>query len=253
MVKYDFSGQVAMITGAGSGMGLATAKAFAQAGASVVLVDMHQGVIKAADELEAAGHNVLALTCDVSDEDQVQKMVEQTVRRFGRIDYAFNNAGIMQSNTPTAEMSTAEWDRVQAINLRGVWLCLKYELQHMQKQGSGAVVNCSSVGGFVATAGLGSYISSKHGVIGLTKTAAIEYASKGIRINAVCPGTIRTPMVESMMDGDGFNMEDFLRLIPIGRLGLPEEIASAVLWLCSPDASYMIGHALPVDGGLLVL
>jgi NAD(P)-dependent dehydrogenase (short-subunit alcohol dehydrogenase family) len=253
MVQYDFSGQVALITGAGSGMGMATARAFAEAGASVAMADIGDGAKHAAEELAAAGHNVLAINCDVAEEEQVRRMVEQTVGTFGRLDFAFNNAGVMQSNIFTGDMSAAEWDRVQTINLRGVWLCLKYELQHMQQQGNGAVVNCSSVGGFVTTAGLGGYISSKHGVIGLTKTAAIEYASLGIRINAVCPGTIRTPMVEAMIDGEGFNMENFLRLIPLGRLGRPEEIANAVLWLCSSDASYMIGHALPVDGGLLVV
>ncbi|HWV71416.1 MAG TPA: glucose 1-dehydrogenase [Pseudosphingobacterium sp.] len=253
MVKYDYSEQVALITGAGSGMGLATAKAFAEAGASVALVDIGHAVNKAAEELVAAGHRVLAIRCDVAEEEQVRNMVKQTLDTFGRLDFAFNNAGVMQSNTLVGEMSTAEWDRVQSINLRGIWLCLKYELQYMEQQGNGAVVNCSSVGGFVTTAGLGGYISSKHGVIGLTKTAAVEYAPKGIRINAVCPGTIRTPMVEAMIGGEGFNMEDFVRLIPIGRLGRPDEIANAVLWLCSPDASYMVGHALPVDGGLLVV
>jgi len=253
MITYDFSGQVALITGAGSGMGLATAKAFAKAGASVAMSDIGDGVKQAAEELTAAGHHVLAISCDIAEEEQVRKMVDQTVDTFGRLDFAFNNAGVMQPNISTSEMSSEQWDHVQGINLRGVWLCLKYELQHMQQQGSGAVVNCSSVGGFIATAGLGGYISSKHGVIGLTKTAAIEYAPKGIRINAVCPGTIRTPMVEKMITGEGFNMEDFVRLIPLGRLGRPEEIANAVLWLCSSDSSYMIGHALPVDGGLLVI
>lgn len=253
MVKYDFSGQVALVTGAGSGMGLATAKAFAEAGAAVVLADVHDGAKPAAEALAAAGHRVLAISCDVADETQVQAMIAQTVATFGRLDLAFNNAGVMQQATPTADMTTADWDRVQGINLRGLWLCLKYELAHMQQRGSGIIVNCASVGGFVTTAGLGSYIASKHGVIGLTKTAAVEYAPKGIRINAVCPGTIKTPMVDGMAGGDEQKIADMLRLIPLGRVGQPEEIASAVLWLCSPGASYMIGHALPVDGGLLVI
>ncbi|OXB07823.1 SDR family NAD(P)-dependent oxidoreductase [Flavobacterium pectinovorum] len=253
MVKYNFSGQAALVTGAGSGMGLTTAKAFAEAGASVAMADINDGAKRAAEELSAAGHNVIAINCDVADEDQVRAMIEQTVSTFGRLDFAFNNAGVMQTNKFTSEMSSEEWDRVQSVNLRGVWLCLKYELKHMEQQGSGSVVNCSSVGGFVTTAGLGGYISSKHGVIGLTKTAAVEYAPKGIRVNAVCPGTIRTSMVESMLNSEGFSMEEFVRLIPLGRLGRPEEISNAVLWLCSSDASYMIGHALPIDGGLLVI
>ena len=253
MVKYDYSGKVALVTGAGSGMGLSTARAFAQAGASVVLADINDAADKAAKQLTAEGHQVIAISCDVSHEEDVQRLIEGAVQIFGRLDFAFNNAGVMQPNVFAGEMTADEWDRVQNVNLRGVWLCLKYELQQMQKQGSGAIVNCSSVGGFVATAGLGSYISSKHGVIGLTKTAAVEYASKGIRVNAVCPGTIRTPMVEKMISGEGFDLGNFVRLIPLGRLGRPEEIAGAVLWLCSPDASYMIGHALPVDGGLLVI
>jgi NAD(P)-dependent dehydrogenase (short-subunit alcohol dehydrogenase family) len=253
MVKYDFSGQVALVTGAGTGIGLATAKAFAEAGATVVLADVKGGATQPAADLAAAGHRVLAISCDVADEDQVRAMVEQTVATFGRLDIAFNNAGVMQQNTPTGDLATAEWDRVQGINLRGVWLSMKHELPQMEQQGAGIIVNCSSVGGFVVTAGLSSYIASKHGVIGLTKTAAVEYAPKGIRINAVCPGTIQTPMVDDMLNSDGFKLEDFVRLIPQGRLGQPEEIAGAVLWLSSPGASYMCGHALPVDGGLVVI
>lgn len=254
VLKYDFAGQVALVTGAGSGMGLATAKAFAEAGAAVVLADVHEETARAAaEELAAAGHQVLAIACDVADEDQVRAMIAQTVATFGRLDMAFNNAGVMGKPVDTADVPAAEWDRIQGINLRGVWLCLKYELQQMESQGSGVVVNCSSTGGYVATPGISSYIASKHGVIGLTKTAAIEYAPKGIRINAVSPGAIQTPLVDAMMNGEKFKKEDFVQMIPLGRLGKAEEIADAVLWLCSPGASYLIGHALPVDGGMIVI
>lgn len=254
VVTYDFSGQVALVTGASSGMGLSTAKAFAEAGAAVVLADVQlEAVQKVANELTAAGYQVLAIGCDVSEEEQVKAMVEQTVATFGRLDMAYNNAGVMQKSFDTADVPTAEWDRVQGINLRGVWLCMKYELPQMLKQSSGAIVNCSSVGGYVATPQIASYIAAKHGVIGLTKTAAVEYAPQSIRINAVSPGSIKTPLVDAILGGDAQKLVESLKKIPLGRLGQPEEIAKAVLWLCSPDASYLIGHALPVDGGIIAI
>lgn len=176
-------------------------------------------------------------------------MIEQTVASFGRLDAAFNNAGVMVPAVETADASGEDFDRVDAINLRGVWNCMKYELRQMRAQGSGAIVNCSSIGGLIGIPGRAIYHASKHGVIGLTKSAALEYAAKGIRINAVCPGTIETPMVADMMANESITMEDFLRDLPIGRLGRPEEIAAAVLWLCSDAASFVVGHALAVDGG----
>ena len=249
-MNVSFENQVALVTGAGSGMGLATARAFAEAGATVVLADINEEAVRAAaEELIAAGYQALAICCDVSDEAEVAAMIEQTVSTFGRLDAAFNNAGIM---IPAAEVADAEgqdFERVVAINLRGVWNCMKYELRQMREQGSGAIVNCSSIGGLTANPRRASYGASKHGVIGLTKSAAVEYAARGIRINAVCPGTIETPMVADMVAKKSFTLEDAVKSIPIGRTGQPEEIASAVLWLCSPGASFVIGHALVVDGG----
>src|SRR5438874_8561384 len=246
----SFENKVALVTGAGSGMGLATAKAFAEAGAAVVLADnREEGAHAAAKSLLAAGHRALAVHCDVADEKQVAAMVEQTVASFGRIDAAFNNAGVQSPVAETADASGEEFDRVNAINLRGVWNCMKYELRQMREQGSGAIVNCSSMGGLIGLPGRAIYHASKHGVIGLTRSAALEYASRGIRINAVCPGAIETPMVADMMAKESITMEDMVRDQPIGRLGRPEEIAAAVLWLCSPGASLVIGHALAVDGG----
>ncbi len=247
---YEFEGQVALVTGASSGMGLATARAFAEQGASVALADINEDALRAAtDELTAAGHHVLGVVCDVSDEDQVAALVERTVASFGRLDTAFNNAGIMIPPSDAADEPADNFDRVNAINLRGVWACMKHELRQMREQGSGAIVNCSSLGGLVGLPGRASYHASKHGVLGLTKSAALEYAPRGIRINAVCPGTIDTPMVADMLAKDELDMAEAVRNQPIGRLGTADEIAAAVLWLCSPAASFIVGVALPVDGG----
>jgi NAD(P)-dependent dehydrogenase (short-subunit alcohol dehydrogenase family) len=249
-MKESFDQQVALVTGAASGIGLATARAFAEAGAAVVLADMDEEAVRAAaEELMAAGRKALAVRCDVANEQQVAAMVEQTVSTFGRLDAAYNNAGVQSPAIETADASGEEFDRVNSINLRGVWNCMKYELLQMRQQGNGAIVNCSSIGGVIGLPGRAIYHASKHGVIGLTKSAALEYASKGIRINAVCPGTIETPMVEEMLAKEPDAMKEILRDQPIGRLGRPEEIAAAVLWLCSPGASFVIGHALVVDGG----
>jgi NAD(P)-dependent dehydrogenase (short-subunit alcohol dehydrogenase family) len=249
-MKLSFENQVALVTGAGSGIGLATAQAFAAEGASVMLADVNEAAAhKAAEQLIAAGHKAIGARCDVADEAQVKLMVEQTVSAFGRLDAAFNNAGVQCAAAETADASGEEFDRVNAINLRGVWNCMKYELRQMRKQGSGAIVNCSSIAGLIGIASRAAYHASKHGVIGLTKSAALEYASKGICINAVCPGTIETPMVADMWVKDPDAMKENLRDLPIGRMGRPEEIASVVLWLCSPGAGFVIGHALVVDGG----
>jgi NAD(P)-dependent dehydrogenase (short-subunit alcohol dehydrogenase family) len=244
---------VALVTGAGSGMGLATAKAFAEGGASVVLADSNEGSVRVAvEDLTAAGHKALAIRCDVVDERQVATMVERTVSTFGRLDAAFNNAGVQSPLAETADASGEEFDRVNGINLRGVWNCMKYELLQMRQQGSGAIVNNSSIGGLVGIAGRGVYHASKHGVLGLTKSAALEYAARGIRINAICPGTIETPMVTGMLASEPDAMKEIMKDQPIGRLGRPEELAAAVLWLCSAGASFVIGHALVVDGGYTV-
>ncbi|MET8989519.1 glucose 1-dehydrogenase [Nonomuraea wenchangensis] len=247
---YDFTGQVAFVTGAGSGMGLATARAFAESGAAVALTDVDaQALDAAAKDLAAAGHRVLALTCDVGDEEQVAAAVDRTVETFGRLDMAYNNAGIQIPPCDAADEPVEVFDRVNAVNLRGVWASMKHELRHMRARGSGAIVNCSSLGGLVGLPGRASYHATKHGVIGLTKSAAIEYAPRGIRINAVCPGTIDTPMVSDMIAKGELDRAEAEANQPINRLGTAEEIAQAVLWLCSPGAGFVVGVALPVDGG----
>ncbi|WP_312061837.1 SDR family NAD(P)-dependent oxidoreductase [Pantoea septica] len=253
MVKYDFSGKVALVTGAASGMGLATVRAFCASGASVVMADIRQDILfREANALRAKGYNVKTALCDVSDEEQVRHMIEETVRECGQLDAAYNNAGIQSPIAETADASSEEFERVSAINLRGVWNCMKYELQQMRLQKSGAIVNCSSLGGLVGIAGRGVYHATKHGVLGLTKSAALEYAARGIQINAVCPGIIRTPMVEDMLNSEPEAMDELMKLQPIGRLGEAEEIARAVLWLCSSDASFVTGQALAVDGGYTI-
>jgi NAD(P)-dependent dehydrogenase (short-subunit alcohol dehydrogenase family) len=247
---YDFTGQVALVTGASSGMGLATAQGFAEAGAAVVLADIDQDALGAATEaLTAAGHEAIGVGCDVADEAQVAAMVERTVAAFGRLDMAFNNAGIVGYTGDLADEPAESFDAVTAVNLRGVWNCMKHELRQMREQGSGAIVNCSSLGGLVGNPGRAAYHATKHGVLGLTKSAALEYAPRGVRINAVCPGTIETPMVADMIASGELSVEDAVAGQPIGRLGRGDEIASAVLWLCSPGASLVVGVALPVDGG----
>ena len=252
-MTMTFENQVALITGAGSGMGLITAKAFAQEGAAVVLADVNEAAVQeAADQMVAAGQRALAIRCNVAIEAEVKSMVERAVSAFGRLDAAFNNAGIQSPAVETADATGEEFDRVNAINLRGVWNCMKYELIQMRKQGSGAIVNNSSIGGIIGLPGRAIYHATKHGVIGLTKSAALDYASRGIRINAICPGTIDTPMVQDMLVKEPELMKDILAGMPIRRLGRPEEIASAVLWLCGPGSTFVIGHALVVDGGFTI-
>ncbi len=246
---YDFNGQVALVTGASSGMGLATAKAFAQAGAAVALVDRNAEQLGAAiEKMKSAGHRVIGLPCDVSDEDAAKAAVERTVAEFGRLDAAYNNAGILGPMCEMSDETLDGYEQTQAVNLRGIWTFMKHELRQMKRQGSGAIVNCSSLGRLVGLPGRAAYHASKHGVIGLTKSAALDVAAHGIRVNAICPGCIDTPM------GDGIDpdaMKEFLKDQPIGRMGRPEEIAEAVLWLCSPGASFILGVALPVDGGFI--
>ena len=248
--SYDFSGQVAFVTGASSGMGLATARAFAAAGAAVTLADVNDDALQAAQaELRGAGHRALAVHCDVADEQQVADAVAATVDTFGSLDLAYNNAGIQSPATDAADETAEMFDRVNDINLRGIWASMKHELIQMRQQGSGAIVNCSSLGGLVGLPGRAAYHASKHGVVGLTRSAALDYAPRGVRINAICPGTIETPMVSQMIASGDLDPAEAAANQPIARLGTAEEIAAAVLWLCSPGASFVVGVALPVDGG----
>ncbi|MCW8382657.1 SDR family NAD(P)-dependent oxidoreductase [Streptomyces justiciae] len=250
---YDFSGQVALVTGAASGMGLAAARAFADSGAAVLLVDRDPGAVrKAAEEITGSGGRALGVVGDVTDEQQMEAAVRAAVTEYGRLDMAFNNAGIQVDPSDAADETAEDFDRVNAVNLRGVWASMKHELRQMREQGSGAIVNCSSLGGLVGLPERAAYHASKHGVIGLTRSAAVEYAPRGIRINAVCPGVIETPMVAGMLEGQAEAMAGIIKEQPIGRLGSADEVAAAVLWLCSPGASFVIGTALPVDGGFTV-
>ena len=247
---YDFRDHTALVTGASSGMGLATATAFAEAGAAVVLVAHHEDELRAAtDGLRSKGHDVLGIVCDVSDEEQVAAAIDQTVATFGRLDMAYNNAGIQAPPCDAADEPADTFDLVNSVNLRGVWASMKHELRVMRDQGSGAIVNCSSLGGLVGLPGRAAYHASKHGVIGLTRSAALEYAPRGIRINAICPGTFETPMVTAMLANGELDEATVLANQPIGRFGRADEIASTVLWLCSPGSSFVLGTAIPVDGG----
>ena len=247
---YDFTGQVALVTGASSGMGRATARAFAESGAAVTLADVDDDALNTeATELRDTGHQVLTVHCDVSDETKVAAAVTSTVETFGRLDFAYNNAGIQAPATDAADEPAETFDRVTGINLRGVWACMKHELAHMRTQGSGAIVNCSSLGGLVGLPSRAAYHAAKHGVIGLTRSAALEYAPRGIRINAICPGTIETPLVTDMIASGDLDPDEAAANQPIGRLGTADEMAAAVLWLCSPGASFVVGVALPIDGG----
>lgn len=252
-MNFSFKDQVALITGAASGMGLATANAFAATGASVVMADISEEAVKAAAAaLNDAGYKALGIRCDVANIDEVKAMVDQAVATFGRIDAAFNNAGVQSPVAETALADPEDYDFVMNVNLRGIWNCMKYELIQMKKQGSGAIVNNSSLGGLVGIAERGIYHASKHGVVGLTKSAGLEYAPQNIRVNAICPGIIETPMVSGMLKSQAEAMAELMKDVPIKRLGRAEEIADAVLWLCSPASSFVIGHALPVDGGYTV-
>lgn len=254
-MNISFEGQVALVTGAASGLGFATAKAFAESGASVVLADRNEAQVQAAaKELEDKGFATLAIRCDVSKDDDVEAMVKRTTAEFGRLDVAFNNAGIQNVLAETADSTREDYDRVMAVNLGGVWNCMRFELQVMREQGNGAIVNCSSLGGLVGGNQRGTYHAAKHGVIGFTKSAALEYATRGIRVNAVCPGLIRTQMVDQMEAGGQGDGLKFMRemLVPMQREGRPEEIANTVLFLCSDAASYITGQSIAVDGGFVM-
>jgi NAD(P)-dependent dehydrogenase (short-subunit alcohol dehydrogenase family) len=249
-METAFKNKVAIITGGSSGIGRATALAFAKKGAKVVVVDWHES-LETMKTLKDLGAEAIFIKCDVSKSVDVKNMVEKTIAAFGRLDYAFNNAGIEGASAPTADCTEDNWDKTIAVNLKGLWLCMKHEIPEILKQGKGTIVNCSSVAGLVGFSGLPAYVASKHGVIGLTKTAALEYAKQGIRVNAVCPGVIQTPMMDRLTGKKKEAREQFTALEPVGRMGQPEEIANAVVWMCSDEASFVTGHAMAVDGGFV--
>ncbi len=246
----QLDGKVALITGAGSGIGRASALAFAREGAKVAVADIVVGGGQETVRLvKEAGGEAFFIKVDVANAAEVEAMVHTVVATYGRIDCAYNNAGIEGRLASTDEYPEDVFDNVIDINLTGVWLCMKYELPHMLKQGSGAIVNTASGAGLIGVAGMSAYVASKHGVVGLTKTAALEYAKSGIRVNAVCPGLIQTPMVERITADQPQLGEALVAAEPVGRTGKPEEIAESVVWMCSDAASFVTGHAMSVDGG----
>ncbi len=247
----SIKGKVALVTGGGSGIGRATALAFSRKGAKVVVVDLvEEGGKETVRLVRNAGGDALFLKCDVTKSRDVESMVKKTVETYGRLDCAFNNAGIGIPGS-TVDCTEEDWDRVLSVNLKGVWLCMKYEIPQMLKQGRGAIVNTASAGGLIGTPGLVSYTASKHGVVGLTKAAALEYVQQGVRINAVCPGTVLTPLVQSSITAYPDLEKVLLAKHPMGRFGTAEEIAEAVVWLASDEASYVTGTTLSVDGGVV--
>ena len=240
-------GKVVVVTGAASGLGRAAAVAFAREGASLALADIDvAGLAETADHIGGA----LTIETDVTEAAQVDAMVAAVVDRYGQLDCAFNNAGIEgKAGTTTIEYEEDDWDRVVRIDLKGVWLCMKYEIMQMLRQGGGSIVNTASIAGLVGLTGSSPYVAAKHGVVGLTKTAALEYARLGVRVNAVCPGVFDTPLLERILGNTPERKEMYLDAQPIGRLGEPEELAEAVVWLCSDAASFVTGQSMPVDGG----
>lgn len=248
MARPDrFPGKVALVTGAGSGIGRATALAFAAEGARVAVLDRTQDALRETEAaLKDACGDVLAIACDVSIPEQVEAAVARVVERFGRLDIAFNNAGVENNATPLHEIDLEEWDHILNINLRGTFVCMKHEIAQMVRQGGGVVVNTSSGAGIRGVAGGASYAASKHAIIGITRSAALDYAKQNIRVNAILPGNIQTPMMDRFTAGD---LQKAIDLEPVARLGKPEEIAEAVLWMSSDLGGFVTGSAVVVDGG----
>ncbi|HLB70055.1 MAG TPA: SDR family oxidoreductase [Candidatus Methanoperedens sp.] len=252
-MTLKFEGKVSLVTGGGSGIGRATALAFAREGAKVIVADVsEQGGKETVQMIEQAGGDAIFIKTDVSDGTEVMEMVNKAIEVYSRIDCAVNNAGVEGMLVNISDYPEEMWNRVIGVNLTGVWLCMKYEIPQMLKQGGGVIINMASIFGLVGLANASAYIASKHGVVGLTKAAALEYSAKGIRVNAVCPGFIETPMLMERSLKAGENPEVYQQIVsvsPIGRLGKPEEIAETVLWLCSDGASFVTGHSMVADGG----
>lgn len=244
-----FKNKIVLVTGAASGIGKATALAFAGRGATVIAADIQEDGGANLETKSKMGGRVIYRTCDVGEVAAVRQLMEFIERDYGRLDAAFNNAGVEGAQGPTGESTEDNWNRVININLRGIWACMRYEIPLMLKGEGGSIVNCASIAGLVGFPGIPAYVASKHGVIGLTKTAALEYAQQAIRVNAVCPGVIETPMIERFTQGDETAAKNLSLAEPVGRMGKPSEVADAVLWLCSDKAGFVTGHALAVDGG----
>jgi NAD(P)-dependent dehydrogenase (short-subunit alcohol dehydrogenase family) len=248
----ELTDKVAVVTGASAGIGRAAALALAAEGAAVVVADVDDPrAEQVAAEINDKGGRARFSHTDVSDDAQVEAMVRRALDEFGGLDLAFNNAGIEGSPAPTHECTRENWQRTLAVNLTGVWSCMRHELPPMLERGGGSIVNCASVAGLVGFATIPAYVASKHGIVGLTKTAALEYAEAGIRVNAVCPGVIATEMVERFTGGQPEAQAEMIAMEPVGRMGRPEEIADAVVWLCSERSSFVTGQAIAVDGGFV--
>ena len=248
----SLNNKIAFVTGGGSGIGRATALAFADRGAKVVIADLNTDGGKETQRLiEEDGGEALFVSCDVGDAGEVAAAIDRCVAVYGRLDCAFNNAGILGEMSTTADCSEENFDRIMRVNLKGVWLCMKHEIPQMIRQGGGAIVNASSIAGLVGVAGQPIYVASKHGVTGLTKAVGVEYAQQGVRINAVCPGLIRTDLMERIFKANPELRGEANDWQPMGRVGEPEEVAEAVVWLSSDKASFVVGHTLTIDGGLV--